>query len=307
MGVVRHRPALVLEMCGHGDLMSVMEAIPGFGLPSRVARVYARQLWSAVAAMHARGVYHMDIKPENCLIGSGDFALKLCDFGFAHTEFDDVGSTMDGTLLYMAPEVLASDHRKPYSRAKADCWSAGVTAFAIAVGEHPYSPQAGKFHPSLTIEGDGDLPSVLEAAFGITLHPGSRIVAAVTPQSRGFHLGVKPGCSVLKETLKCGHKREVTFSCRTENWYFKALRLRKYDAFWRGVGTFSTDLDGLAELGDDGKEFLLDALEVSAEDRPTASEMCGSAWLKRYGDGDGGEGSETSGDENESFLSDDSE
>lgn len=90
-------------------------------IPS-IIRPLATQIFDVLEYIHARLVFHRDIKPGNILIFSLiPFEIKLTDFGVSSIERAQVG-TMCGTLRYMAPEVKSS---KSYD-AKADVWSAGV-------------------------------------------------------------------------------------------------------------------------------------------------------------------------------------
>jgi glycogen synthase kinase 3 beta len=49
--------------------------------PLLVVRLYVYQLARSLAYLHARGVCHRDIKPQNLLVDSRSHVLKLCDFG----------------------------------------------------------------------------------------------------------------------------------------------------------------------------------------------------------------------------------
>ena len=64
------------------NLLQVLESRPGGLHPAKV-RLFTWQLVKAVAACHARGVAHRDVKPENILVSRDGETLKLCDFGFA--------------------------------------------------------------------------------------------------------------------------------------------------------------------------------------------------------------------------------
>ena len=98
----------------------------------------------AVASLHHAGVVHLDIKPENVMLGS-DGRLLLADFGTAMeihelAKFGAVGVGKPiGTPAYMAPEAVVG----AVSRAS-DVWSVGMTVQALANGRAPHS-EVGKY------------------------------------------------------------------------------------------------------------------------------------------------------------------
>jgi TolB-like protein len=108
-----------------------------------------RDVASALAYAHGKGVVHRDIKPENILLSEGNAVVS--DFGVAKALLDagDVtGSTLTsvgvalGTPAYMAPEQIAGDSR---TDGRADVYSLGVVAYEMLSGHNPYagrSPQA---------------------------------------------------------------------------------------------------------------------------------------------------------------------
>jgi eukaryotic-like serine/threonine-protein kinase len=120
--------------------------------PQRAARI-ARGAARGLAAAHAAGVVHRDVKPENLFLvhaADGREIVKLIDFGSAWLDGDKpakleritVQSAIVGTPEYMAPEQieLAEGH------ATADVYSLGVLLYEMLSGRVPFS---GSWHEVL--------------------------------------------------------------------------------------------------------------------------------------------------------------
>ncbi|WP_052391088.1 protein kinase domain-containing protein [Streptomyces sp. NRRL B-24484] len=122
----------------------VMEYVEGRSLRDAVAsgplavveaaRIGA-QVASALAAAHAAGVVHRDVKPANILL-AGDRAV-VADFGIASVP-DEVTITAThmppGTPQFMAPEQVGNGASSPAS----DMWSLGVTLYCAVEGRFPF-------------------------------------------------------------------------------------------------------------------------------------------------------------------------
>ncbi len=110
-------------------------------LPAGRALSIARTICEGLAAAHAVGVIHRDLKPDNVMLGS-DGTLAITDFGIARSALaSDGGSTATlgsaiGTPAYMAPEQVegASDVDE-----RADIYALGVMLFEMLTGELPFS------------------------------------------------------------------------------------------------------------------------------------------------------------------------
>ncbi len=114
------RPYYTMELI---EGVSLREFLVGSG--PAVVGVIATQLLDALAVLHARGVVHRDLKPDNVLVvGQGTAALaRLIDFGLSVR----VGSQKKpgGSLPYLAPEVARS---APLD-GRADLYSLGVLLY----------------------------------------------------------------------------------------------------------------------------------------------------------------------------------
>lgn len=107
----------------------------GGPLPEDRVRRIGAQLAAALAAMHARGIVHRDVKPGNVLVTEDDVA-KLTDLGIARwTEVTRTGGAqLTGTLGYVAPEVAGGGEAGPES----DVFSLGATLYAAVEGRSPW-------------------------------------------------------------------------------------------------------------------------------------------------------------------------
>jgi hypothetical protein len=99
------------------------------------------ELASALAAAHARGITHGDLKPEN-IMRAADGRLKVLDFGLARLDraYDtqthgDLTAAFGGTPAYMAPEQI--DGARPDPRS--DVFALGVVIYECATTMHPFA------------------------------------------------------------------------------------------------------------------------------------------------------------------------
>jgi serine/threonine-protein kinase len=129
---------------------TVMELLEGETLASRLARSGAMQtreaapillgLASALSALHARGVVHGDLKPENVFLTAEPPFVKLVDFGLSKVEgLDRLTRTgeLAGTPVYMAPELFTGEGgREPDARL--DLYALGVLAYQTLSGALPF-------------------------------------------------------------------------------------------------------------------------------------------------------------------------
>jgi len=119
---------LLMEAC-KTDLLRYTNNLPTSRLPEREATTWLRQCLLGLRELHGVGILHRDIKPENLLL-TADWILKIADFGWC-ADVTDTPSSLAGTFLYMAPEMLGSWGVQTEA---VDVWSAGVTFFQLLLG-----------------------------------------------------------------------------------------------------------------------------------------------------------------------------
>jgi calcium-dependent protein kinase len=124
---------LVQELCTGGELF---DRITELGTYSEAdAAGVLLQIFKGVSHMHAKGIAHCDLKPDNFLFHESG-KLKIIDFGMSKRVprgYRTSLSALCGTPYYTAPEVL----RGQYHMA-ADCWSVGVVMFVMLFGYPPF-------------------------------------------------------------------------------------------------------------------------------------------------------------------------
>jgi serine/threonine protein kinase len=125
---------LVMEYVDGVDLSRLVRE-RGPIAPDQAASLLA-QAADALAAAHAAGIVHRDVKPSNILVDRAG-QVKLTDFGIARIATDPaltVTGMVTGSPAYLAPEVAAGARGDEAS----DVWSLGATMFHVLEGRPPY-------------------------------------------------------------------------------------------------------------------------------------------------------------------------
>lgn len=135
LGTVGDRFFLTLEHLAGGSLKDRLRIGP---IPVEETLRIAAEVLRGLAALHARGIVHRDVKPGNILFDEAGDA-KLADFGLAlpldrdETRTLAIGSLL-GTAEYLSPEQALAKPADPRS----DLFAVGVVLFEMLTGELPY-------------------------------------------------------------------------------------------------------------------------------------------------------------------------
>jgi eukaryotic-like serine/threonine-protein kinase len=128
------RPYLVMELVDGQPLSALLQ--PGQALDPDATRDLLAQAADALAAAHAAGIVHRDVKPANLLV-TPDRTVKITDFGIARAaegmSLTETGQVM-GTPQYLSPEQARGEAATPAS----DVYSLGVVAFECLAGHRPF-------------------------------------------------------------------------------------------------------------------------------------------------------------------------
>ena len=174
----------------------VMEYVPGETLAGRLARSgplsvvaavrVARQIALGLAAAHAQGLIHRDVKPANVLLERGVERVRVADFGLARPAANDERTSLThtgqtaGTPEYMAPEQVRGEP----CDARADLFALGATLYAALAGHGPF--RGGSLYDVLRRVVEEDPPDLRAAnpAVPVWLAAFCETLLAKTPADR---------------------------------------------------------------------------------------------------------------------------
>ena len=146
---IRHPSCVLVLGAGRlddGNPYYLMERIEGVALSRFIAKKapfepevalpIVAQLASALEEVHARGVVHRDVKPDNVLVSKGADSVRatLLDFGVMRLLSDPVREGYCGTPQYSAPEQLSGEEATP----KMDVFALGLVAFEMLTRTRAY-------------------------------------------------------------------------------------------------------------------------------------------------------------------------
>ncbi|MBY0488560.1 MAG: protein kinase [Gemmatimonadaceae bacterium] len=181
-GTFEGQPFVVMALAPAQTLAHRLEREPQ--LPIQDAVQIAREVGSALAHAHARGVLHRDVKPENILLSDG--GAILADFGIARVTgelaISRITSTGEavGTLQYMSPEQLCAE---PVD-ARSDQYALACVLYEMIAGMHPHPAATFEALRALRLMGRQTPLSLLRPSVSPVLEEVVTRAMAVTPADR---------------------------------------------------------------------------------------------------------------------------
>jgi serine/threonine protein kinase len=187
-------PFFVAEFVTGGSLADRLAKGP---MPPRLVCEVVDQMCRGLAVVHAAGIIHRDVKPQNVLV-TANGTCKLVDLGIARSE--EGGRTRAGLAMgtegFMPPEQVADAASVD---ARADVFAAGMVAYVLLAARDPVrwlGGEDGGVPPSLVpilrraTEQDRTLRTPTITAFADELRAAA---AALPPDPPGTTLSVGPG------------------------------------------------------------------------------------------------------------------
>ncbi|KAF6003677.1 Mitosis inhibitor protein kinase wee1 [Cyanidiococcus yangmingshanensis] len=145
-----------LEFCAGGNMrLPCAQTVPGLGTPSKYFRLIRLlgHIASALAHCHARGIAHMDVKPENILLSQGrlqvnrpseeDERFKLGDFGLACRVDGSDFNGSEGDSRYLCQSVLSEAISE--SLAPVDVFALGISVYELLT-QQPLPTKGDEWH-----------------------------------------------------------------------------------------------------------------------------------------------------------------
>jgi serine/threonine-protein kinase len=218
------RPFIAMEYV-EGETLAELLARRGRLPPAEVAKLGV-QACAALAAAHAAGLVHRDVKPQNLILGK-DAALRLGDFGIA-VGHEGTKLTLAGTVLGTAGYLAPEQARGEQVTASADIYAVGAVLYELLTGEPAQTAgslselgAADGFHPADVAGRLPDAPAELVAAVAACLsakpedRPPSaaalaRLLAPVASEAETLSLPAESdqdATEILAATPNCSSRR----------------------------------------------------------------------------------------------------
>ena len=149
---------IVMEYVDGGELNGLKKQSGRF--PWEIALFVTREALAGLAAAHAKGIIHRDIKPQN-IMWTREGCVKIGDFGISHaahlTRLTHTG-TVVGTPAHMSPEQARGEDLD----ARTDLFSMGTVLYELLCGYNPFTADSIASSLRRVAEAEPDLPSLLD-------------------------------------------------------------------------------------------------------------------------------------------------
>ena len=169
-----------MELVDGEDLATILRR--SGPLPPRQAARIAAAVARALAASHARGLVHRDIKPGNVLIGR-DGQVKVVDFGIARAiaeaQIDAPGTTL-GSVHYFSPEQARGEP----ATAASDIYALGIVLYEMLTGVRPWEGDSAAAVGLARLSGPVPDPMSVRASVPPDLAAITRKALALDPDDR---------------------------------------------------------------------------------------------------------------------------
>jgi serine/threonine protein kinase len=212
---VVYKPDLVfvfLDLCTGGDLLTYL--MKQSKLPPSEIREIGCHILEALTYIHARGITHRDIKPDNIFLTDTGTA-KVGDFGLSEVESRRSTAKQSGTLIYAAPEIFTQSDSVT---TKVDIWAFGIMLYTHSTGRIPWTDEDNEHLMDQIVQRAFQstflLPREILGVFEkcTQLDPAARPSAAqllALPFFQGEAPQVKPACSAPLVALRAAPKKSA--------------------------------------------------------------------------------------------------
>jgi len=185
-------PYIVMELVDGQDLATILRR--SGPLPPRQAARIGAGVARALAAAHARGLIHRDVKPGNVLIGT-DGRVKVVDFGIARA-IAEAQVTLPGTTLgsvhYFSPEQARGEPATTSS----DIYSLGIVLYEMLTGVRPWEGDSAASVALARLTGPIPDPLAVRPSVPADLAAITRRALALDPADRW------PSAAVMADALE---------------------------------------------------------------------------------------------------------
>ena len=173
-------PYIVMSYVDGEDLATLLRRT-GPLQPRQAARIAAESA-RALAAAHARGIIHRDVKPGNIMLAQ-DGRVEMTDFGIARA-ISEAQMTLPGTTLgsvhYFSPEQARGEP----ATERSDIYSLGIVLFELLTGRRPFEGDSAAAIAMARLSGPAPMPSTFRAGIPLELEAIDRKALALDPADR---------------------------------------------------------------------------------------------------------------------------